>query len=111
VLPPTERTVREQRYVDYAIARVIRTRNAVQEEIVALQNRFYDLGGDEHAAERAEIMVRLSRLSKLRFKLDNDYGHWDAIDDNGYDKDDPDDYNYPPPSPPPPSLVLFVGGE
>lgn len=59
--------------------------------------------------ERARLMVELNRLTKLKTKLDNDYVHWDDIEDQGYDKDDPNDYNYPPPSPPPPGgAALFV---
>lgn len=95
--------------IDRATLRVMGLRQTVAQEILGVQHRLnLLLGHDQHAKERAHLMVEMSRLMKLRVKLDNDYTHWDDIDDNGYDKDDPDDFNYPPPSPPPPSLALYA---
>lgn len=108
ILPPGERTPRDQRSVDRATLRVMGIRKTVEENIQGIQHRILTdpgLSMEEHAV----LSVELDRLTKLRTKLDNDYGHWDAIDDNGYDRDDPDDFNYPPPSPPPPGgAALFV---
>lgn len=82
-------------------------RTTVHKNIQGIQHRL-NMNNDT-MEERAKLIVELDRLTKLRTKLDADYVHWDDIDDNGYDRDDPDDFNYPPPSPPPPGgAALFV---
>ena len=106
-IPPAgQRTPREQTAIERATLRVMGTRARTQLEIEGVQHRL-NLNNDPMEV-RAELMSRMDRLTQLRTKLDNDYVHWDDIEENGYDKNDPDDMNYPPPSPPPTGGAQFV---
>lgn len=99
------RTPREQRYVDRMITRVMARRQQITEQMNIGVEQAAKLTHSNHPEDmqlRARLMLRLRALMRLRKKLDDDYTHWDDINDLGYDKDDPDDYNYPPPPPPPP---------
>ena len=107
VNPAGQRTPREEQYVERTIGNIILAEHRVSKRISDLQTMLERLQGTPHDNHdnRSKIIAQILRWLRYKAKLDNDYGHWDAIIDNGYDRDDPDDYNYPPPPPPPPSLT------
>ena len=87
----------------------MRTENQITSRIATLLTEYQSLPGTpDYMEQRAHIFAEIQRWLDYKNKIDGDYGHWDDIIDNGYDKDDPDDYNYPPPSPPPPDLSALL---
>lgn len=109
VNPPSRRSAREDNYVEMKAFNVMKNENMVYFRIASLQQQLEELpASPDNLEARARIVEEMQRWIKYKQKLDNDYGHWDDIIDNGYDRDDPDDYNYPPPSPPPPDLSALL---
>lgn len=107
VNPPGQRSAREENYVQSKITNVIRAEQRISQYIANIQNRLEAITGVVgKEGERAALRHKLYSYLSYKAKLDNDYGHWDDIIDNGYDRDDPDDQNYPPPEPPDHRLLI-----